>query len=585
MKDMWNPVKDQILTRWADKVSPESPHSKYPRPQLKRGEWKNLNGLWDYIIEKKGKNMPKCFDKQILVPFPIESALSGVAKKLKPRKKLWYRRMFQIPEKWNDKQIILHFGAIDWEGTVWINGTRVGRHRGGYTPFSFNISKYINYSEENELIVAVWDPTNKTGVIRGKQTLRPWGIKYTSISGIWQTVWLEPVSDTYIHSVKLTPDIDKEFIELKLEISNPNSKDTYKFIILEDGTPLKEKNMKFREKFRLDIPDPKLWRPSNPYLYDLKIHLIRSDEIIDEVFTYFGMRKICLSKNGKKRRILLNNEEIFQYGALDQGYWPDGLYTAPTDEALKYDIKIAKELGFNMIRKHVKVEPARWYYHCDRLGMLVWQDMPNGGKLGILALIKGFLKQNENYSHNLKEYEKKQYYQELQEMINTLYNHPSIIMWVPFNEGWGQFDTKEVVDFTEELDETRLINNASGWFDHEIGDICDRHKYVGPAMPKNIKGRAPVCGEFGGLGLKVEDHMWNKRFKFVYDKLSRSEELIERYAELIVKLKALKQDGLTAGVYTQLTDVEGEINGLLSYDRDIIKIEKEKLQEINKSVY
>ncbi|MFO8019205.1 MAG: glycoside hydrolase family 2 TIM barrel-domain containing protein [Promethearchaeia archaeon] len=578
-------IEDQIITRWAHKVSPDSCLPKYPRPQLKRNEWKNLNGTWTYAIKKKGKSRPKHFSKEILVPFPIESALSGVAKKLNPRKKLWYKRTFVIPKDWKSKQIILHFGAVDWEATAWVNGKQVGRHRGGYTPFSFNISKYITYSGENELVVGVWDPTNKTGVVRGKQTLRPWGIKYTSVSGIWQTVWLEPVFSTHIESIQLFPDIDQKSIELKLNVKNPKQDDTCRVTISDDETQIIEEIIALKEKYEFSIVNPKLWSPQHPHLYDLKIHLIRSGEIIDEVSSYFGMRKIQLSSNkDEKRQISLNNKNIFQFGVLDQGYWPDGLYTAPTDEALKYDIEIAKELGFNMIRKHVKVEPARWYYHCDQLGMLVWQDMPNGGGLGTLSFLKGFLKRNKKYNHNLKEYHKKQFYQELREMINALFNHPSIIMWVPFNEGWGQFETKSVVNYTRDLDHTRLLNNASGWFDHEIGDISDCHEYVGPAMPNKIKGRAPVCGEFGGLGLKINNHLWKKRIKFVYDKLSNSEELTQKYAELITKLKDFKQRGLTAGVYTQLTDVEGEINGLLTYDREIIKIKKEKLQEINKSV-
>jgi hypothetical protein len=298
------------------------------------------------------------------------------------------------------------------------------------------------------------------------------------------------------------------------------------------------------------------------------------------------MRKISLGKNTTDgREIFLNNEPIFQYGPLDQGYWPDGLYTAPTDEALRYDIKVAKELGFNMIRKHVKVEPARWYYHCDKLGVLVWQDMPNGGKMGILTMFLNLLRKNKQYDHSLKRHQKDQFYQELREMITSLYNHPSIVMWVPFNEGWGQFDTEEAVEFVKELDSSRLINNASGWFDHGIGDICDCHKYVGPAMPDNIQNRAPVCGEFGGLGLKVEDHIWKKRFRFVYEKLDNKKELTNNYSELISKLKMLKEEGLQAGVYTQLTDLEGEINGLLTYDRKILKIDKEVLRNLNLSLY
>ena len=583
---MFDIAKNEIRTRWAEEVSSDIPLPKYPRPQLKREKWKNLNGLWDFKIVDKSKMEVQNYTGKILVPFPIESALSRVTQKLKPKQRLWYHRTFELPSSWKDYHIIIHFGAVDWETIVWINGKRIGRHRGGYTPFSFDISEYIRFSKQNEIIVAVWDPTNKTNVIRGKQTLRPWGIKYTAVSGIWQTVWLEPVSKTHIKSIKARPDIDNENILLQLNVLNQKSNEELKCTILNTGKHVIENTLPLRDQYEFEIPDPRLWSPEDPFLYDLILEVTRKGDIIDKISSYFGMRKISLSKVTKdKRKILLNNEPIFQYGPLDQGYWPDGLYTAPTDEALKYDIKIAKELGFNMIRKHVKMEPARWYYHCDKLGMLVWQDMPNGGKMGILTLLFNILRKNKQYDHSLKQHQKDQFYQELREMITSLYNHPSIVMWVPFNEGWGQFDTEEAVEFVKGLDSSRLINNASGWFDHGIGDICDCHKYVGPAMPDNIQNRAPLCGEFGGLGLKVEDHIWKKRFRFVYEKLDNKKDLTNNYSELISKLKMLKEEGLQAGVYTQLTDIEGEVNGLLTYDRKILKIDKEVLRNLNLSLY
>ncbi|TFF98972.1 MAG: hypothetical protein EU541_06120, partial [Promethearchaeota archaeon] len=504
---------------------------------------------------------------------------------LKPKERLWYRRVLELPSSWEDNHILLHFGAVDWEATVWVNGERMGQHRGGYTPFSFDITDYIYFSEENEIIVAVWDPTNKKNVIRGKQTLRPWFIKYTAVSGIWQSVWLEPVPETYIESMKLMPDIDNSKIQFQLSIQKPNPKDELKCTISDNGINIVEEVAPIKQNYEFKIPNQKLWSPKTPFLYDLTLEIIRDKRTLDLASSYFGMRKIALENVGSgKKKILLNNDEIFQFGPLDQGYWPDGLYTAPTDEALKYDIQISKELGFNMIRKHVKVEPARWYYHCDKLGMLVWQDMPNGGKMGILSIFLDLLRKDKQHEHKLKKYQKDQFYQELKEMISLLYNHPSIIEWIPFNEGWGQFDTEKVVKFVKKLDSSRLINSASGWFDHGVGDICDCHEYVGPAMPKGINGRAPVCGEFGGLGLEIKDHIWEKKFKFVYQKLENAEELTRSYSELISELKMLKKNGLTAGVYTQLTDVEGEINGLLTYDREIIKINKNVLRDLNTSI-
>jgi len=579
---MWNIIDDQIITRWAKDVSPESPLPKYPRPHLRREKWKSLNGLWDFVVVDKDKIQVNKFSGNILVPFPIESALSGIAQKLKPTQRLWYRRSFEVPSSWEDNRIILHFGAVDWEANVWINGHQIGRHRGGYSPFSFDITEHLDFSESNEIKIAVWDPTNKTKVIRGKQTLRPFSIKYTAVSGIWQTVWLEPVPKTYIQSIRLRPDIDNDSLQLQLKVQNPLKEDQYNFIIIDEGAKIVEKTLPFKAPFEFAVPDPKLWSPESPFLYDLLIKIIRNGNIVDKISSYFGMRKVSLSPemNGK-RQILLNNNSLFQYGPLDQGYWPDGLYTAPTDEALKYDIEIAKELGFNMIRKHVKVEPARWYYHCDKLGMLVWQDMPNGGKLGLFTMFLNLLRKDKQFEYSLDQYQKDQFYQELEEMITSLYNHPSIVMWIPFNEGWGQFETKKVVNFIETLDSSRLINNASGWFDHGVGDVCDCHKYVGPAMPEGIQNRALVCGEFGGLGLKIEGHIWKKWVRFVYEKLDNADELTDHYSKLISILKELQNKGLSGAVYTQITDIEGETNGLLTYDRDILKINKKILRKLN----
>ena len=579
----WNPIKDQILTRWVKDIDPNQPHPEYPRPQLKRDEWLNLNGLWDYKISPKDVKEVESYDGKILVPYPIESALSGVGKKLKPNQKLWYHRNFIIPENWKEKKILLHFGAVDWETNVWINGNRIGEHKGGYTPFEFDISNSLN-DRENEISISVWDPTNKGKQEYGKQSLRPKIIFYTAISGIWQTVWLEAVPDTFIEINYFTPDIDSESITIDTKVNNPETDDKLEFVILNKGFNNILHVGNVNQKHEIKIKSPKLWSIDNPFLYEIIIRIKRDDKIIDEVYSYFGMRKVSLSKiEDGVIRIELNNNPLFQYGTLDQGYWPDGLYTAPTDEALKYDIQITKELGFNMIRKHVKVEPARWYYHCDKIGILVWQDMPNGGVIDI-----------SNQPTNINEYKTKReeddklnYYNELEVMVAKFYNFPSIIVWVPFNEGWGQFDTKKVTERIRKLDSSRLINSASGWYDHGIGDIYDIHRYPSPIMPniENAKSRALVVGEFGGIGLDVENHMWNTTEKFVYRNFSDSDKLTRKYERFIKKLQSFIKNGLSAAIYTQITDVEGEVNGLLTYDREIIKIDQDRLNELNRSLF
>ena len=582
VKDVhWEPIECQIMTRWTKDVDPIEPLPEYPRPHFKRNEWLNLNGLWDYAIRPKEENKVEIFDGKILVPFPIESALSGVKKKLKPKQKLWYRRTFSVPKEWKSKNILLHFGAVDWEATVCVNKNNIGAHQGGYTPFSFEISGFIDFERENELVVEVLDATDKGGQERGKQVLRPMAIWYTAVSGIWQTIWLEPVPKTYIKNFKLIPNIDEESLHVSLYVHNPSPECEIRAEVNDGPTIIVSMLSNIDDPLILNIPSPKLWSPERPFLYDLTIKIESDNEIIDEIETYFGMRKISL---GREENIIeLNNDKIFQYGTLDQGYWPDGLYTAPTDEALRYDIEITKELGFNLIRKHVKVEPARWYYHCDKIGILVWQDMPNGGVNYMTDLPPNI---NE-YKDLREEHTKENYYKELESMIFSLYNSPCIITWVPFNEGWGQFDTEKVANLIKKLDPTRLVNAASGWFDFGVGDIFDQHSYPNPIMPhiNKIGSRAATVGEFGGLGLEIENHMWNIKNKFVYRKHPDRQRLMKKYENLISKLKSLIEKGLSAAIYTQTTDVEGEVNGLLTYDRDILKMDKKKLRELNMSLY
>ncbi|NHI91751.1 MAG: beta-galactosidase [Candidatus Lokiarchaeota archaeon] len=555
------------MTRWVKDIDPQHPLPEYPRPQMKRDDWINLNGIWNYAIRSKNVSEIDKFDGKILVPFPIESALSGVKKQVKGKHKIWYQRKFSIPDRWKGKKILLHFGAVDWETTVFINRKKVGTHQGGYTPFSFDITQYLNQNE-NELTVIVWDSTNHE---RGKQSLRPFMIYYTAVSGIWQTIWLEPVPDTFIDQLQMVPNIDDCLLHLKIVASGAIASEKVEIIVKDKNKEIASNSGNLNEYVSLKITDPKIWSPEFPFLYDLDIHLIKNNDIFDKVQSYCGMRKISLGKDEQGHaRIELNNEPIFQYGTLDQGYWPDGLYTAPTDEALLYDIEITKEFGFNMIRKHVKVEPLRWYYHCDRLGMLVWQDMPNGG---------WFIFRKRGSKG--KDYFRK----ELRSMIFALYNSPSIIVWVPFNEGWGQFDTINIINEVQLQDSTRLIDGASGWFDKGVGHIRDIHVYPGPKMPDHLEGRAAVIGEFGGLGLKVDDHLWKSKLKFAYKKYKSSEKLTQKYAEMMQKLKSLIRKGLSAAVYTQITDVEMEINGIITYDRDIIKIDKKQLRKLNLDLF
>jgi len=576
----WEPVKGQIMTRWAKDVNPNNPLPEYPRPQLKRKEWKNLNGLWNYAILPKEYQKLNSIDGKILVPFPVESALSGVKKKLRSNQRLWYQRRFKIPESWKNMKILLHFGAVDWETTAWINNKEVGTHRGGFTPFYFDITAFIQFNINNELIVSVWDPTDKGTQERGKQLSTPGGIYYTAVSGIWQTVWLEPVPHTFIKNIQMISDIDEGTLNLRLEGEDMYSDDFIHVEVKDMNKSIVSQRKKVDSNIVLEIPSPKLWNPTNPFLYDLILKIERDNQIIDKVISYFGMRKIKLGKkkNGV-RQIELNNRSIFQYGTLDQGYWPDGLYTAPTDDALRYDIEITKKFGFNMIRKHVKIEPARWYYYCDKIGMLVWQDMPNGGKLDLDPS-----KQYELVTeYKREEQEKLTYYNQLESMIINLYNSPSIVVWIPFNEGWGQFDTEKVVAKIKELDTTRLIDNASGWFDKGVGDILDNHNYPSPKMPflKIIGNRAAVIGEFGGLSFEVKNHTWKTTTRFFYRNFDDLDKLANKYKQLASRLSKLIVKGLTAAIYTQITDVEGELNGLLTYDREVIKIDMKRLKELN----
>jgi len=572
----WQPASCPLPTRWTPLVDPGNPSPEYPRPQMVRADWINLNGLWDYTILKKDDETPVKFAGKILVPFPLESSLSGVGEKSGPDRRLWYRREFTLPPEWTGKRILLHFEAVDWETSVWVNATEVGRHLGGYDPFYFDITDALTTNTQQTLTVAVWDPTNDGWQPRGKQVTNPGGgIFYTSTTGIWQTVWMEPVEETYIEDIRLVPDIDSRQLQITTLSCCPQPDDSLAINIFFKDDLVSHVNAIPNEPVLILVDSCHLWSPESPVLYDLDISLFRRGELLDEVTSYAGMRKISLGKDEKGiTRIMLNNAFVFQNGPLDQGFWPDGIYTPPTDEAMRYDIETIRKMGFNALRKHVKVEPRRFYYWCDHLGVLVYQDMPSG--------FKDVPDQKEDTIQS--DETKMQFKEELQRMIESHYNHPCIVMWVPFNEGWGQFNTDEIVRMIKNLDPSRLVDDASGWTDQYVGDVIDIHHYPEPESPRPEKYRAAVLGEFGGLGYRVKDHTWQED-NWGYKTVASTDSLLTIYREYYGLIAGYKIDpGLSASIYTQLTDVETECNGLMTYDRNIIKMDLRALSDVNRSI-
>jgi len=564
-----------LLTRWAKQVSPKKPLPEYPRPQMVRKQWLNLNGLWDYAIRPKDDPQPSVFDGQILVPYPVESALSGVMKTVGKDNRLWYRRDVEIPRKWKNQRLLLHFGAVDWDATVWVNDKKVGTHRGGYDPFSFDITDALKSTGPQQIVVSVWDPTNAGTQPRGKQVTQPRGIWYTAVTGIWRTVWLEPVPETCIRSLLIVPDVDNQQAVITVDIAGDPAGIEFRASVSARDLSSEAKSIG-RNQLTLHMPGAKLWSPDSPHLYDATVSIARAGKEIDRVRTYFGMRKIEVKKDQAGiNRLFLNNQPLFQFGPLDQGWWPDGLYTAPTDAALRYDIEVLKKLGCNMLRKHVKVEPDRLYYWCDKLGLMVWQDMPNGDRH-----IRGSQPDLERAEESARQFEL-----EWTNVIKSLRNHPCIVMWVPFNEGWGQYDTERIVEMTKKLDPTRLVNNASGWSDRGVGDVHDIHRYPGPAAPPVEEHRAAVLGEFGGLGLPIKGHTWQAEKNWGYRTYKSRQELTDAYVNLLERLRPLISAGLAAAVYTQTSDVEIEVNGLMTYDRAIIKPDLERAAEAARRLY
>jgi beta-galactosidase/beta-glucuronidase len=569
--DAWKPAPGPLLTKWAKDVNPKKPLNEYPRPQMVREEWQNLNGLWDYTItDKDATNTPSQWSGKVLVPFPIQSALSGVMTNVTENQRLWYSRKFEMPKKWSGKRVLLNFGAVDWDATVWVNGKAVGKHQGGYDAFTFDITDALNAKGDNEIVVSVWDPSDAGPQPRGKQVRKPGGIWYTPTSGIWQTVWLEPVENGHIERLRVTPNADKNSVFVEPFVSNVGAGWRVRVAIREGGKEIYHAEGAAGTRFNLPVKDAKLWSPEKPFLYDLEVSLKAGGQTVDEVKSYFAIRKISMARDDKGRlRMQLNNTNYFQLGPLDQGFWPDGLYTAPTDEALRFDIEMTKKLGFNMARKHVKVEPDRWYYWCDKLGLLVWQDMPSGDKSARWKGPSGFDgEEMKRTPESAAIFER-----EWKAIVNQLYNHPSIVVWVPFNEGWGQFDTVRILNWTKELDPTRLVDGASGGNHFPAGDILDHHQYPGPGAPATVTDRAMVLGEFGGLGLPVKGHTWQSEKNWGYRSFTNAMELTEAYVSLLTKLQPMiEEKALSAAIYTQTTDVEVEVNGLMTYDRKVVKM-------------
>jgi len=596
---------DHIRTRWAADVTPDKVLQEYPRPQMVRQDWINLNGLWDYAVTSSAADVMPGVEGRILVPFCPESSLSGVGRAIQPDQALWYGTEVTVPGKWKGKRVLLHFGAVDWSCEVWVNGKHACHHTGGYTSFSIDVTNFLKDGKA-KIVLKVTDPTDDDTrpVPHGKQKRSPHGIWYTPVTGIWQTVWMEAVSkEGYINGYDAVSNLENGTISVTVRSNTIKSGDKLQVEVFTAQKGLDPTQLSCSKSARLGkaivnasepatvkLSNPQLWTPDDPFLYGLRISILRGGKIIDRVYGYSAIRAVTVKEDAKGvKRLALNGNILFQYGPLDQGWWPDGLYTAPTDEALVFDVKATKELGFNMIRKHIKVEPARWYYHCDREGIMVWQDMPcigsykNRSDWGQGADVYGA---GRDY-YAITEEAKRNYYKEWSEIIEQLRIFPSIVMWVPFNEAWGQFDTQKVVDFTRKLDPTRLINAASGgnWI-KGAGDIVDSHYYPAPKMRLVDSSKVNVLGEYGGIGYPVQGHTWARNEKsWGYIKFASTEDVTDCYVNYAEQLRHIIQnDRCAAAVYTQTTDVELEVNGFYTYDREILKMNLERVRQINKKV-
>lgn len=576
-----------LKTRWSDEVSADNVWTSYPRPKLKRDLWQNLNGLWQYAITGIDADRKSVeYEGEILVPFAVESSLSGVKKTVLPTDRIWYSKEFVLFPEMKGKNIILHFGAVDYECDLWLNGRFVGSHTGGNNPFSFDITKFINKSGAQKLEMRVYDPTDTESVTRGKQQLDQKGIWYTPVSGIWKTVWLEALPEKYIKTVYPEADIYDGTVSFDI-LTNAKGDEVVEVDVFDNGSVIISGKGSVSDKIKLNIPDYKLWSPEIPKLYDVKIKLLRNGKVLDEVKTYFAFRKVSIvTDTAGYRRFALNDEILFQYGTLDQGWWPDGLLTPPSEKAMLWDMVQLKNMGFNTIRKHIKVEPELYYYYADSLGLMVWQDM-----------VSGFATERKKDEHvaahalvdwNASAEHSEQWQSELFEMIDQLRFYPSITTWVVFNEGWGQHNTKEIVGKVSEYDRSRIIDGVSGWTDRGVGDLYDIHNYPVTSMilSENNGGRVSVLGEFGGFGLPLQGHLWNPDMRnWGYKNIEGGVDLMSSYSRVVYDLETLISQGLSGAIYTQTTDVEGEVNGLITYDREIVKIPVDYMHLLHNRLY
>lgn len=575
--DAWAPKPSPMTTPWTNQVPVDNPLPEYPRPQLTRPDWTNLNGIWDFAVTGADAGQPASFPEQIRVPYPAESALSGIHRKITQHDKLWYKRTFTVPSDWNGRRVQLHFGGSDWQSTVWVNGRQAGAvHKGGYDAFTYDITPFLN-GGTNTIVVSVWDPTETGGQAVGKQRIRDvathpgGGIFYTASSGIWQTVWLEPTAPAHITRLDMVPDLADDTLKVTVRGTGIDGHQA-RVTISSGGTAVGSATGPVGSQLTVSIPDPHLWTPEDPFLYDVKTELLSGSAVTDSVGSYTGMRSISVAKVDGVMRTLLNGKFVFQTGTLDQGYWPDGLYTAPTDAALRSDLQKHKDLGFNMVRKHIKVEPQRWFYWADRLGLLVWQDMPS---MDLRTPDTAARTQWEN------EYDR---------IIDQHRSSPSLVMWVNQNEGWGQYDQARIANEVKATDPSRLVNNMSGVnccgsVDGGNGDVIDNHIYVGPGVTTPTATRAAVLGEFGGLGFKVPGHEWYPGGGFSYEDQASLAALNNRFVGLIDSIRQTQMPaGLSASVYTEITDVENEANGLLTYDRQVVKVDEARVRAANQAL-